>query len=337
MQRIYLYTKQPIEFDFYQNKEDFKVQEIALKEFKNKGNFLILHVEKIELTTWDMVAAFAEYLDIPAQKIGYAGLKDKHATTTQYLSIELKHQGKLKKFTHPQIRIIETFKDSNSIQMGDLQGNRFSINLYNVDQISAGRIEKLARKIEKHGLANYFGYQRFGRDADAITQAKDMISGEIFIEDTKLKNFLISVYQSLFFNEWLKERIELSADENRFKLLEGDIYLQDDGKLITPKQLLIREFEQKKAIPTGLLCGRGVFRARDEAREIEKKYDDEFLVEKGLRREALIYPKDIALAFDINKKVMNISFSLPKGSYATVFLENIAGRNFTANDVKKEY
>ncbi|MDY0116981.1 MAG: tRNA pseudouridine(13) synthase TruD [Sulfurimonadaceae bacterium] len=337
MQRTYLYTTQPLEFDFYQNKEDFKVDEIALKEFKNKGNFLILHVQKIELTTWDMVAEFAEFLQIPAQKIGYAGLKDKHATTTQYLSFELKYQGQLKKFTHPQITILGSFKDSNSIQMGDLKGNRFSINLYKVDQISAGRIEKLARKIEKKGLPNYFGYQRFGRDADALTQAKDMLAGEIFVEDTKLKNFLISVYQSAFFNEWLQERIALSAKEDTFKLLDGDVYLQMDGKIITPKKPLIKEFEAKKVVPTGLLCGRGVFRARDEAREIEKKYDDEYLIEKGLRREALIYPEAIQLKYEEKRKVLNISFTLPKGSYATVFLENIAGRTFSASDVKKEY
>ena len=335
MQRTYLYTNDVIAFDFYQNQNDFKVEEIARKPFKNKGNFLILHVQKVELTTWDTVAVLAEFLKIPAQKIGYAGLKDKHATTTQYFSVELKYEGALKKFSHPQITILETFKDGESIQMGDLQGNRFHINLYKVDKISAGRIEKIARKIEKNGLANYFGFQRFGRDGDALKQADAMLKGEEFVEDTKLKNFLISVYQSHFFNAWLKERIELSANEKGFKLLEGDVYLQNDGKLITPKIIPTREFEAKKAVPTGLLCGRGVFRARDAAREIEKKYDDEFLVEKGLRREALVYPKLVAMQYESEKKVFHVSFELPKGAYATVFLENIAGRNFSAEDVKK--
>ena len=127
MQRTYLYTNDVIAFDFYQNQNDFKVEEIARKPFKNKGNFLILHVQKVELTTWDTVAVLAEFLKIPAQKIGYAGLKDKHATTTQYFSVELKYEGALKKFSHPQITILETFKDGESIQMGDLQGNRFHI------------------------------------------------------------------------------------------------------------------------------------------------------------------------------------------------------------------
>ena len=81
-----------VDFKFTQNSVDFVVDEIASREFKGKGSYLILHVKKVEMTTWDMVAVFAEYLSVPAQKIGYAGLKDKHATTTQYISIDAKYE-----------------------------------------------------------------------------------------------------------------------------------------------------------------------------------------------------------------------------------------------------
>lgn len=336
MNRVYLQNSEPIEFDFYQNEKDFIVDEIPLGEFKGRGNFIIIHVKKVELTTWDMIAAFADFLKIPAQKIGYAGLKDKHATTTQYISVELKYEKELKKFRHPQIKILSTKKHTQSIQMGDLSGNRFSINLFNIDDIKAGRIEKLAKKAQTNGIPNYFGYQRFGRDGDSIEQAKEMIAGELHIADTKLKKFLTSVYQSTFFNQWLKERIELSQMSGKFVLLEGDVYLSKDSKLVTPAQIPLKDFEAKKMVPTGLLCGRGAFRARDEAREIEKKYDDEFLVEKGLRREALVYPQEIVCNYNKGFGLFNISFSLPKGSYATVFLESIANKNFTAKDVKKD-
>jgi len=220
--------------------------------------------------------------------------------------------------------------------MGDLAGNRFSINLHFVDNIDAGKIEKVARRIAKDGLPNYFGYQRFGRDSDSIQQAKDMIQGDLFIEDNKVKKFLISIYQSVFFNDWLRDRVILTLDNNesKFKFLEGDVYLSQDGKLSTPKIMPTREFEGKKLVPTGLLCGRDVFRARDDAREIEKEFDDEFLQEKGYRREALIYPQDIECKYIRKETKLNISFTLPKGSYATVFLESIANKNYTAKDVK---
>lgn len=334
--REYLQNSDQIEFDFEQNEKDFIVDEIPHIRFKGKGNFLILHVKKVELTTWDMVAEFAKFLNIPAEKIGYAGLKDKHATTTQYISVEAKFEKALKKFKHPRITILSTTRHTHSIRMGDLAGNRFHINLFGVDEIEAGKIEKLSRKSEKFGLPNYFGYQRFGRNEDSIEQAKAMIAGEIHIEDAKLKKFLISIYQSLFFNEWLKERVLLSRQKNegKFMLLEGDVYLSREGKLFTPKNIPQKDFEDKKVVPTGLLCGRDVFRSRGNAREIEQKYDDGFLYEKGLRREAIIFPKDIEYNYNKNFSIFSIAFTLPKGSYATVFLENIANRNFKAKKIK---
>jgi len=335
VQREYLEDKEKINFKFEQNKEDFIVEELPRK-FSGRGNFLILKVQKVELTTWDMIAAFAQFLNVSAEKIGYAGLKDKHATTTQYISIESKYEKTLKKFKHPQIKILSITRDKYSIRMGDLVGNRFIINLFEVDKIEAGQIEKRALKSVKNGLPNYFGYQRFGRDEDSIEQAKAMIAGDLYIEDTKLKKFLISIYQSVFFNEWLKERVILSREKNggKFLLLEGDVYLSNEDKLFTPKNIPQKDFDAHKVVPTGLLCGRDVFRARGAAREIEEKYDDEFLYDKGLRREALVFPKDLVLDYKNNFDILKVSFSLPKGAYATVFLENIANKNFTAKMVK---
>lgn len=335
MQRIYLEEREPIHFKFEQNQEDFIVDEIGLK-CKGNGNYTILHIKKIEMTTWDMIAAFADFLNINAEKIGYAGLKDKHATTTQYISIEARYEKELKKFKHPQIKIIGWTRHTHSIRMGDLIGNRFTINLFEVNQIQAGQIEKLARKSEKLGLPNYFGYQRFGRDGDSIKQAKEMIAGDVHIEDAKLKKFLISIYQSTFFNEWLAERIMMSREQNggKFLLLEGDLYLDSKGKLFTPKEPQQKDFEAKKVVPTGLLCGRGVYRSRALAGEIEGKYDDGFLYEKGLRREAIIFPKDIEIKYNKDFEKMTIAFTLPKGSYATVFLENVASKEFKAKKIK---
>ncbi len=334
--RVYLEEAEKINFKFEQTKEDFIVDENPRK-FSEKGKYIVLRVQKIEMTTWDMIAVFAQFLNLPAEKIGYAGLKDKHATTTQYISIEAKYEKALKKFKHPGIKILKTTRDKYSIRMGDLVGNRFSINLFGVSPIEAGQIEKRARKLAKNGLPNYFGYQRFGRDEDSINQARKVIAGELHIEDAKLKKFLISVYQSFYFNQWLRERVLLSRDKNgrKFLLLEGDVYLSEEGKLFTPKKILQRDFEAHKVVPTGILCGRDVYRARDTARDIEEKYDDEFLYDKGSRREALIFPADIKLDYKNNFDILNISFTLPKGSYATVFLEAIANKNFKASQIKK--
>ncbi len=322
--RRYLHSGD-IAFRFKQTKEDFFVEELPLREFAQKGKYVIAKVKKTEMTTWDAVATLSKYLNLQSGDIGYAGLKDKHATTIQYFSFDARYISALKKFRHKNLEILDLVKDTKSIRMGDLSANRFVINLYEMDNIKTGRVEKIAKKILKEGLANYFGYQRFGRDKDALDQAREMLAGERFIKDTKVRNFLISVYQSHLFNEWLKKRIELSSD-GKFKLLRGDVYMDEREKLFTPKEPPLADFLQKKVLPTGLLCGRGAFRARFEAREIEKEFDDEYLPYKGYRRAAIVFPKEFGVTLHAKKEMTTLRFALPKGAYATSFVEALRGQ-----------
>ena len=142
----------------------------------------------------------------------------------------------------------------------------------------------------------------------------------------------ISAYQSSFFNAWLVERLKLQKEE--FKLLNGDIFydIQKD-KLFTPKAITVKvqeDFTLKNITPTGLLPGRKVFKAIDEAGNIEKKYDDNYIQEKGYRREAIVFPKSINCSYNKEEKKATLDFILPKGSYATVLVEYLANRNFNS-------
>ena len=151
------------------------------------------------------------------------------------------------------------------------------------------------------------------------------------VKDKKLSKMLIAAYQSSFFNAWLVERLSLSNDE--FKLLNGDIFLDlQNDKLFTPKAItanILNDFHNFKITPTGLLPGRKVFKAMGEASLIEQKYDDLYIQEKGYRREAMVFPRDISCKYDASKKVCTLDFILPKGSYATVLVEYLANRNFS--------
>lgn len=86
MKRVFLQKYKPLDFNFYQNKEDFIVTEEPIA-FSNKGNFIILKIKKENLGTWDLLEKLAKGLNIYEHELGYAGLKDKNATTTQYISI----------------------------------------------------------------------------------------------------------------------------------------------------------------------------------------------------------------------------------------------------------
>ncbi|QKF80858.1 tRNA pseudouridine(13) synthase TruD [Halarcobacter ebronensis] len=328
--RVFIQKHKPLTFDFFQNKDDFIVEENPIK-FSGRGNFIVAKIRKENYGTWDLIEKLSKQLKIYENEIGYAGLKDKNATTTQYISIPKKYSKELKRFKAKNIEILDTVLHTSKLNIGDLEGNKFSINLHKVEEKDLIIIEKLLKEISLVGVPNYFGYQRFGNDAlENIEKAKALIYGDLVIRDNKMAKMLISIYQSSFFNSWLANRVLLS--ENSFKLFDGDIFKEySNNKLFTAKtitQAIQKDFEQKKVVPTGLLPGRKVFRSVNKARELEEKYDDLYIQEKGFRRDALVYPKEILVNYNRKDKKLNLSFSLPKSSYATVLIENLANKNF---------
>jgi tRNA pseudouridine13 synthase len=308
--RIFIQDHAEIKFQFIQNKYDFIVEELPLYELSNKGNFLILKIRKENLSTWNLIKTIAEKLGIEEHKIGYAGLKDKHATTTQYISIPLVKEKYIKTLNSPQIKVLSIQSHNKKLNIGDLKGNRFKITLKNVQKDDLPIIYQTLSKIQKHGVPNYFGYQRFGKDYN-FDKSKAIAYGEEIMKNKKLENLLISAYQSYFFNDWLAHRVEQSKilNKNQITEIKGDVY-SSENKI------------------TGLLPGRKVKRALNEARLIEEKFDDIFIHAKGFRREAWVTVKNLKNKYFESDKNLVLEFELPKGSYATVVIENIANINF---------
>ncbi len=312
-QRIFLQNHEPINFTFNQNRYDFIVDEVTNIKPTTKGNFLILKIKKQLTSTWELLSIISEKLQIPENMIGYAGLKDKNATTTQYISIPLNKSRGYESINSKNIQVLETFKFNRKLKIGDHEGNRFKITLKDINPETLHIIYQTLSQIQKNGMPNYFGYQRFGKDYN-FQQAKDIVYGEEIMVDKKLDKFLKLAYQSYFFNAWLAKRVELSKQKESKKLIEldGDVYSLNDRTTIT-----------------GLLPGRDILRAKREARVLEEQYDDMFIHDKGYRRDAWIKPKDIKNKFNSDKNSLVLEFTLPKSSYATVFIENLANKNFT--------
>ena len=331
IRRVYPLNDKTLNFKFLQNEEDFIVEEQPIK-FSNSGNFVVLEIKKQNCDTWELLDRLSKFLGVFSNEIGYAGLKDKRATTTQYITIPKKYSKELKNFKSKKIEIKELCLHNKKLNIGDLEGNRFKINLHEVEKADIFHIEKILKIISKFGMPNYFGYQRFGKDVkDNLEKAKELLFGDGKVKDKKVAKMLMSAYQSTFFNAWLVERLKL--DKNSFKLLNGDIFYDiKNDKLFTPKSIsekVLADFKEHLITPTGLLPGRDVYKAREEALKIEQKYDDSAISEKGYRREAIIFPKNITCKYDLEKKMCSLDFTLPKGSYATVLVEFLANRNFS--------
>src|ERR1700742_1584730 len=70
--------------------EDFVVDEIPLYAFSGEGEHHYVRIEKRNFTTPAMVRAVTRAAAVDERDVGYAGLKDKHAVTRQWLSLPAK-------------------------------------------------------------------------------------------------------------------------------------------------------------------------------------------------------------------------------------------------------
>ncbi len=361
MKKIYYLNHAPIEFYFRQSVRDFVVDEIPLYEFSGDGEHLVLHIRKKNLTTWAMIDIIANHLGIRRGDIGYAGLKDKNAQTKQYISIHKKYEEQLESLEHDDIKILSKTYHNNKIKIGHLKGNRFFIRLKKVNPTSAKMITEAIKNIKRYGLPNYFGYQRFGNDGENYLKGKAIIEGSLREKNRKLHQFYINSYQSFLFNNWLSKRIEISkmiesftiselekildiptdeieamkAQKHPFKLMSGDVMMHYPyGKIFHYVDGESERFSSRDISPTGLLSGKKSTRSIESARAIESEFDDlELTSVDGSRRYGWIFAEDIEYNYRESEAWYELHFTLPKGSYATTLIEEIAHKQINIEEV----
>ncbi|MFT7879509.1 MAG: tRNA pseudouridine(13) synthase TruD [Sulfurimonas sp.] len=353
MHKTYAYTHHPVNFDFKQTIERFFVEEIPLYSFSGSGNFLILKIKKTDMSTWKLIHVISKATGLDERDIGYAGLKDKNATTIQYISLPKKYEKELtKNLTTERVEILEKAYNKAPIKIGHLKGNKFSIVLHHITAKDAKFFRTTALKMQKEGIPNYYGYQRFGEDSHSYEQGKEIAHSGKKLKGSKEK-LLVSAYQSYLFNEWLSMRVKLSSVITKypaekaakkldyplelvkvlaeqpqfFKLFLGDMLQAYPYGKTTPLKDMSKSaalFAKAKLSPTGLLCGENVERAKSDAYHLEAPFDDTELSSlKGDRRYAWIWPKEVETHYESESNRLTVMFSLPKGSYATTFLEEI--------------
>jgi tRNA pseudouridine13 synthase len=356
MKRLFFLNHSPIDVLFTKNSSDFVVNELPLYEFSGEGEHLILHVRKKDLTTWQMVQKLSEVCGAKTRDFGYAGLKDKDGMTTQYISVHKSFEAKLANFSDEKIKIIKTTYHNNKIRTGHLKGNRFFIRLKRVNKVDAQKLGNALKILAKEGTPNFFGYQRFGRDGDNYAQGLEILSGKRRERNRKMHDFLISAYQSHLFNTWLSRRLEighilasfsdtdaakaLGFDESLvkdlkkqphfLKFLQGDVaHHYPVGKAFVCEDLEteIERFNKHETTLTGWLPGNRSMRCEGFAKTIEDEIYAESLnyLSKmdGSRRLAWIFLEDVEYNYKEDENWFEMHFTLPKGAYATVVLEEL--------------
>lgn len=366
MQRMHYLSHAPLAFHFAPSPRDFVVEEIPLYPFSGRGEHLILKIRKKNLSTFELLEILSSHLGVKSRDIGYAGLKDKASLSIQHLSLPLKFAPKLEAFSHPNIKILEQSVHENKLRIGHLKGNRFFMRLKKLSPINSTKLTQALGAIEQGGIPNYFGFQRFGNQGDNHEIGRQIAHGERRIASPKKRTFLIGAYQSKLFNEWLSARVKLSKlltnftpkevasleeslplelikrlkdQPHAFKILPGEVmHHYPYGKIFTAEDLEAesQRFFERSIVPAGLISGAKTKGAEGIAKLYEAPYLDPKIKEAGTRRLAWVFPEDVEYRYIEEEAQGELNFYLPKGSYATVLLEELACREISFKERLEE-
>ena len=147
--------------------EDFIVEEIPLYEPSGEGEHTYFAVRKRNLTTMEAIRRISHALKVSDRSIGYAGLKDAKAITTQAMSIERTPPDRLLNLELPNIDILWAKRHRNKLRIGHLKGNRFHILIRDVRPNALHIAREVFEHMKEKGVPNRFGEQRFGTKGDS--------------------------------------------------------------------------------------------------------------------------------------------------------------------------
>lgn len=96
--------------------DDFVVDELPAYEPCGEGEHTLARIEKRGLNTQDAVERIAHALGVPARDVGYAGLKDRHARTTQWISLPRVDPARALALELDGVRVLSADRHRNKIR-----------------------------------------------------------------------------------------------------------------------------------------------------------------------------------------------------------------------------
>ena len=138
--------------------EDFQVDELS-QVTSTSGPFALYQLTKQSIGTLEVINMVVDRWKIPRRRISYGGLKDKHALTTQFVTV---HHGPKKPLTQRSFELEYLGQVRQAFVPADIDGNRFTITLRDMTVEEVERAETAAEDVRCDGVPNYFDDQRFG-------------------------------------------------------------------------------------------------------------------------------------------------------------------------------
>ena len=142
--------------------EDFLVEEIAAYQPSGQGEHCYATIEKRGIATLEALRRISKALGVQERDIGYAGMKDAVGVTRQTISIPRVAPDKVLALQIPGVSVLSAVLHGNKLRLGHLKGNRFVIRVRGVVPEAAARAGEAIAILEKRGVPNRFGSQRYG-------------------------------------------------------------------------------------------------------------------------------------------------------------------------------
>lgn len=320
-----------------QSPADFRVSEILPFAPEGTGGHYWLLIEKTDTNTDWLANALAGFAGVPQVAVGYAGLKDRHAITRQWFSVNLEgHEvPDWSAFDCEQYRIIDVQRHNKKLKRGVLQGNQFDITLRELSGDKDRWLEGLMR-IKQQGIPNYFAEQRFGHQSANLFRADQWFKTGRAPSRRNQRSIILSAGRSWLFNLVLSERIK-SGNWNQ--ALPGDVMQLAGSRSFFHVAEVDETIEQRLAQmdihPTGPLWGRGRVSNSALSQQLEQttlldwQTWQQALEKAGLsqeRRALRVFPEQMDWQF-VDNDSLKLSVQLPAGSYLTALLRELGQMN----------
>ncbi len=138
--------------------EDFIVTELTDRRPTN-GGFCLFRLSKQGIGTLEALQIFQRSRNIAASQVCHGGLKDRHALTSQFLTVR---NGPRSDFDHEAFRMEYLGQTDQPFGAEDILGNRFEIVVRSLQPQEARQLVASSHDVAQHGFPNYFDDQRFG-------------------------------------------------------------------------------------------------------------------------------------------------------------------------------
>lgn len=307
--------------------DDFVVTELPSYLPQGSGSHRYVRVRKVGRTTRDLVRALQD-AGVPVKQIGVAGLKDKHAVTTQWLSVPNRHVDAIDALDEVEgVTVLERSRHKNKLGMGHLRGNHFRIRIRDAGAGGEAAARAVVERLTQVGAPNFFGPQRFGRFGRNAVDGLKLLRGEHVPGDHRLKRFFLSALQSMLFNHLLALRMDrglyrrvLPGDWAKKHDTGGEFFVEDPAEAERAERL-----EISALLPlygTRVRVAEGTPGRMEE--EILERFGlrwSNFTARRGDRRISRVALEGPEVAAD--ERGLILSFALPKGCYATSVLREV--------------